>query len=97
MEAEMEVSILEFYYVTIKVFREHGKGIVCGRVAIRFFNKSWTCDLYHLKGDFDVFWVISAIFGAFQSEKPCSRLRPLLLSPSAPNVEVVKYVVKNPP
>ena len=55
---------------------------------------AYTPNLYYPNHRGNVFRVISALFGAFSSEKPCSRLRSLILSPRVPPVEVVKYVVK---
>ena len=39
MEAKMEVSILELYYIAKFRVREYRKGFICGKVAIGNFVK----------------------------------------------------------
>ena len=56
-------------------------------------DKTWTCGLYHPKGDLNIFLVILSFFRPFRYGKnDLSRSRGIL-SPGAPIVSMVVYVV----
>ena len=56
-------------------------------------DKTWTCGLYHPKGDLNIFLVILSFFRPFRYGKnDLSRSRDIL-SPGAPIVSMVVYVV----
>ena len=56
-------------------------------------DKTWTCGLYHPKGDLNIFMVILSFFRPFRYGKnDLSRSRGIL-SPGAPSVSMVVYVV----
>ena len=56
-------------------------------------DKTWTCGLYHPKGDLNIFMVILSFFSAFRYGKnDLSRSRGIL-SPGTPIVSMVAYVV----